>query len=175
MRYLPPFILFIFFSIHITADASSLIVPSSSVKPGTGNRLLPDKEIIGLLFRLKPQEIIKLTGKKFSLKEKLALIILRHKLKKQQLHPGKNKDRDNGKTAFILGLAGLICLFIPFLDLASIPLAILAIVIGSKARKEGQCNRKAMTGIILGIITLGLLLVIGLTVAIVLTIGSVPR
>jgi hypothetical protein len=57
--------------------------------------------------------------------------------------------------------------------LASIPLAILAIVTGSKAKREDPKNKKARAGVTLGIITLAFIVVIGLIVALVLTLGTI--
>jgi hypothetical protein len=127
------------------------------------------------LLNLKPREIEKFTGKKPSLKEKIAFAFIKHKMKKHAAHhPGEIISND-GKTAFILGLIGAIALFIPFLDLASIPLAILAISIGNKAKRANPHDKKARAGVTLGIATLAVLIVIGLAVAVVLTVGQFPR
>ena len=136
--------------------------------------LIP-QELLNQLINLKPRDITRLTGKRLSVREKIALAVLKHKAK-SQLHCATGEaTNDNGKTALILGLIGLIGLFIPILNIASIPLAILAIAIGNKAKKEDPYNKKARTAVTLGIITLGLLVIVGFTVAIVLTVGSVPR
>ena len=168
---------FVFMILCITTDVKALavtIVKTNAIpvskKNSTLQQLLTNK-----LLNLKQRDIARLTGKRLTLKNKIALLILQHKTKRQLQHPSREKEHDNGKTAFILGLIGLICLVIPFLDLASIPLAILAITIGSKAKKENPYDRKARTGITLGIVTLALLAIIGFTVAIVLIVGSAPR
>lgn len=166
MRHLLHFIFFSIISIPVKAHSSTIIVP-----PASNNQLLPEERMVASLLRLKPQDITRLAGKKISLKEKIVLGLLRHKFKKQLQYHGKKEIKNNGKTAFILGLTGLIGLIIPGVNLASIPLAILSIVIGAKARKEDPHNKKAITGIILGIVTLTLLLIIGVIVAIVLTVG----
>jgi hypothetical protein len=94
---------------------------------------------------------------------------------KTELNQTKNViEDDRGKTALILGICGAAALFIPFLNLASIPLAILAIITGNKAKREDPKNRKARTGVTLGIATLAFLIVIGLIVALVLTLGAFP-
>lgn len=136
--------------------------------------LTPNK-LLSQIINIKPHDITRLTGKKLSVKEKIALEVLKYKANRQLHRSARGNAPDNGKTALILGLIGLIGLCIPVLNIASIPLAILAITIGSKAKKEDRYNKKARTAITLGIITLGLLVIIGFTVAIVLTVGSVPR
>ena len=121
------------------------------------------------------KQVEKLLGRKLKLKEKIVLKILQLRMNRRFQGTEKSAVPDYGKTAFILGLIGAVVLLIPVLDLASVPLAILAIVFGSKARKIDPHDRKARTAITLGIATLAFLVVIGLVVALVLTIGSVPR
>jgi len=121
----------------------------------------------------KIRDIERVLGRKLKLGEKLGVLIIRHKIKKGKYGDG---TRDTGKTAFILGLIGLVGLIIPVINLASIPLAIMAIAIGNRTLKKDPGNRKASTAVTLGIITLAFLVVIGIIVAIVLTFGSIgPR
>lgn len=127
------------------------------------------------LSTFKIKAIEKATGRKLTLKEKIAVKIFQWQIKRELKGP-KEGVKDNGKTAFILGLVGLISLVIPVLNLASIPLAILAIVIGNKAKRENPYDKKARTAVKLGIITLALLLIIGFIVAIVVAFGTIgPR
>ena len=116
---------------------------------------------------LKMKEVEKLIGRKLKLKEKIAVKIAQWKIRNEI-------EKDDGKTAQLLGILGAASLFIPFINLASIPLSILAVVIGSKAKRKDPTNRKARTGVTLGIATLAFILVIGLIVALVLTIGQFP-
>lgn len=131
---------------------------------------------ISFLATIKIKTIEDKIGHKLSLKEKIAFKILQRELKRTN-KPVKQMDKKNkAKTAFILGLAGAIALFIPIVNLASIPLAIMAIVIGNKAKRDDPNNRKAKTAVTLGLLTLSFLVVIGLVVAIVLTFGAMgPR
>jgi hypothetical protein len=170
MRYLPYFIFFIVFSMSVKANSSSRIVPPIAVNARINNRPFMDKNLVDSLVAPDLEGMAPVTGKKLSLADKIVLGLIRQRLKRQLQHPVKEVN-DKGKTAFILGLTGLLCLFIPYLDVASIPLAILAIVIGSKARKEDRHNRKAMTGIILGTVTLGILLTIGIILLLVINVG----
>jgi hypothetical protein len=119
--------------------------------------------------------IEQLLGRKLKFKEKIVLKILQLKLNRRLQPTGRIVTTNYGKTAFILALIGAAVLLIPILDLASIPLAILAIVLGSKARKIDPRDRKARAAVTIGIATLALLVIIGLVVALVLTIGSFPR
>lgn len=103
----------------------------------------------------------KLSDRKFSLKEKIERKLLQWKLKNKVQHSEKIiSESEDGKLSEVLGtiaLTTLLTVFIPYLgilSIASIPLAILAIVRGKKAQKKNPEDKKAKTGIILGIITL---------------------
>lgn len=174
MRYLTIIIV-----ILLSLSAKGISVPVAEFTASDNillkNISLPETGSLKFLFNLKPREIEKFTGKKLSLKEKIAFAFIKYKMKKQAAyHPGEIISND-GKTAFTLGLIGAIALFIPFLDLASIPLAILAISIGNKAKRANPHDKKARAGVTLGIATLAVLIVIGLAVAVVLTVGQFPR
>ena len=69
----------------------------------------------------------------------------------------------------ILGIIGLACLFLSYAALVSIPLAVLAIILGSQARRENKNDGKAQAGIILGIVTLGLVALAIILVVLILT------
>lgn len=105
---------------------------------------------------LKIKDVEKLTGRKLKLKEKIAFKIYQLKLKKELKKKDKDEKPSKGQTAFILGLIGICSLVVPYVSIAALPLAILAVVIGSNAKKENPNDKKAQTGMILGIITLGL-------------------
>ena len=64
----------------------------------------------------------------------------------------------------ILGIIALGVLVIPYLVIATIPLAILAIVFGNQAKKEDPNDGQAKAGVILGWVALGLV-VLALIVA----------
>ncbi len=113
--------------------------------------------------KMSVKDFEKLSGKKLTLKEKIGFKILQQKLKKDPAFFEKVNASSKGKTALILGIIGLAVLFIPYLFIASIPLAILAIVMGNKAVKENPEDKKGKTARILGWVTLGLVLVLLLT------------
>lgn len=108
------------------------------------------------LATMKIKELEKFAGRKLKLKEKIAFKIYQFKLRKDLKNHQNDEDKSKGKTAFILGLISLIAFFIPYVTLASLPLAILAVIIGSKAKKENPKDSKANTGFMLGLISLGL-------------------
>jgi hypothetical protein len=111
-----------------------------------------------------------MAGRKLKLKEKLAIKVYQWKLKKGFTIPRKEETKDKkGNTAMILGIVAIACLVIPYLVIASIPCAILAIVFGNQARKENPNDSRAKAGVILGWVTLGLIL---LALAIVVVVLS---
>lgn len=174
MRYIT-IIAVILFSLSakaISVPVTELITSGNIISK---NISAPGADSSSWLLNLRAGEIAKLTGRKLSLREKIAFAFIKYKLKRQANRTAGNKIHDDGQTAFILGLTGAIALLIPILDLASIPLAILAIVIGNKAKRADPHDRKARIGVTLGVITLGALIVIAFAVAIVLTIGQFPR
>lgn len=148
-----------------TSAAVTTVIPeykpeiANSFKPA----ITPAEEYIS---RLKIKDVQKLLGRKLKLKEKIALKFYQWKLKKKKEIDG-DKAEDKGTTSMILGISGLASLFIPYAGIAAIPLAILAIIFGNQAKKLDPKNKKAKTGVILGWITLGLIVI---AVAIVIAI-----
>lgn len=128
---------------------------------------------LSVISTMKVKEVEKTIGRKLKLKEKIAFKIFQWEIKKDIKRIKKEGERDKGKTAMILGIIAAGSLFIPFVNLAAFPLAILAIVIGSNAKREDPKNRKARTGVTLGIATLAFLVAITLIVVLVLTLGTI--
>ena len=112
------------------------------------------------LSEMKVKEFEKLTGKKLRLKERLSFKLLQLKIKKELKKEGSEKSHSKGNTAFILSLIGLGLILVPYGIIASVPLAILAIIFGSQAKKDNPKDKKAQTAIILGVVTLGLFAVL---------------
>lgn len=145
-------VLIVFSSFSI--DRTAVVVSPYNVEIATD----PPKTAIPLdkIASMKTREAEKILGRRMTLKEKISFKITQYKIKKAL----KNKERgkaSKGQTAFILSLISLCILFIPYLAIASIPLAIVGIVMGAQAKKENPNDKKAQTAIILGIITLGLI------------------
>ena len=128
---------------------------------------------LSVISTMKIKEVEKTIGRKLKLKEKIAFKIFQWEIKKDIKRIKKEGERDKGKTAMILGIIAAGSLFIPFVNLAAFPLAILAIVIGTNAKREDPKNRKARTGVTLGIATLAFLVAITLIVVLVLTLGTI--
>ena len=101
---------------------------------------------------LKIKEIQKIIGRKLTFKEKISFLVLKHTTKKEA-------QTKKGNTALIFGIVGvgllLIGLFVPFVILGAIAGAIVAIVLGSGAKKQDPSDQKARAAVLLGWITLG--------------------
>ncbi len=120
---------------------------------------LPNQSLLKKPGSLKIKDMQVLLGRRLTLKEKIAFLILRKKIKATAL-----KDQSKGQTAFIFGI-GAVCLLalafvvpqVTFLLLASIVSSILAIIVGSSAHKKDPEDKKAKTAKLLGWITLGII------------------
>jgi hypothetical protein len=122
------------------------------------SNVTPPNDAYSKITSLKLKDVKKLLGRKLTIKEKIGFIVLKHKLK----HPPKHKDSENkGATSQIFGIVGIalfvIGLFVPYVILASLIAAIIAVVTGSVAKRQNPDDRKAHAGKLLGWITLGLI------------------
>lgn len=160
--YLLILVVFIF-SFSIQGSANNLPTLTSSVSTLQNDPPAP----MDRLAKMKIKEVEKLLGRKMSLKEKLAFKITQLKLKKELKAKAEGKS-SKGQTAFILSLIGLCLILVPYGFFASLPLAIVGLVMGSQAKKENPDDGKAKTAIVLSLVTLGLIaLVVLLAIAIV--------
>jgi hypothetical protein len=152
MRYLLIFIAVFFFA--TSTDGAIIPSPKGPIKYPVANQFIPYE----LISTLKIKEAEKLLGRKMKLKEKLAFRVFQWKIKK-----GYNPDKGNaidgrGKTAMILGIVAVAALFIPYVSIASIPCAILAIIFGNQAKKINPNDGQAKAGVVLGWVAIGLLI-----------------
>ncbi|MFM9908668.1 MAG: hypothetical protein ACKVOW_04945 [Chitinophagaceae bacterium] len=92
-------------------------------------------------------------------KEKIVLRILQKKIRKKHFSTDQPKVKDHGKTALILGIIALAGLLIPFVNLFSLPLAIIAIVIGFRELKKNPKNNNAKIALLLAWLTVALFIV----------------
>ncbi len=117
---------------------------------------------------LSNSAVSKILGRKLSLKEKIALKILR---RKHEPVPPEDRVRTKmGNTSMILGICALGSLLI--FPLAMLPCGILAVVYGNKAKKANANDTQARTGVILGWIAIGLFVVLlAALVALIAAIG----
>ncbi|MEQ1676541.1 MAG: DUF4190 domain-containing protein [Chitinophagaceae bacterium] len=138
----------VFSSIHPSAGPSPVRMSIENAAPSP---------VLATFATMKMRDIEKMAGRKFSLKEKIAIKFYQWKLRKQSLLP-KGKEKTNlGQAALILGIVGLVTLVIPYASILSIPCIILALVFGYQAKKANPQDRKAKTAIILGWIGVGLI------------------
>lgn len=101
--------------------------------------------------KLTPKKYYELTGKKLTLKEKLAFTILKSKLKKQ-LPDDKDVPRKNnlGMLSLLFGAGAWVFAFIPAIGIISLGFAVAAVVLGilGLGRKKGDA--KSIIGLVLG-------------------------
>jgi hypothetical protein len=171
MKHLLVIILFLS-GLHmaVVSSATAACYPNAIQLPE--NPVMDKKAEINSFSGLKMKDLQKLAGRKFTLKEKIAVKIFQYILKKEGRK--KRPEPDNpkkGELAMILGIIGLASLIIPlyFLSIASVPLAVLAIVFGSSALKKDRGDKMAKAGIILGAITLALIAIAVILVIVVLS------
>ena len=130
------------------------VVPSATVTP-------PSLDFT----KMKAKEIEKLTGKKLNLLQKIELKLLQKKLgKKTGGDEMTEKQKKKASLSMILGIISIVFIFIPYIGILAIPMAILAIIFGASSMK-GNSNAKSIVGVVTGAVTL-LLFVIALAVAI---------
>lgn len=129
-----------------------------SYSPGT-NKINPSHTFPGNLnalslnefLKLTPKRYYELTGKRMTLKEKIAFTILKSKLKKQ-LPDDKNVPRKNnlGMLSLLFGAGTWVFAFIPAIGVISLGFAVAAVVLGilGLGRKKGDV--KSIIGLVLG-------------------------
>jgi hypothetical protein len=135
---------------------------SISIQKTHSGEVLPNK-----ISSLKVRDLEKQAGRKLTLKEKIAFLILKKKLKRQE-----DTGSREGKTAFSFGLAAvaflILGLFVPYVILGALVASIVAIVMGSSAARKNPNDRKAHSAKLLGWITLGLIALLILLIALVI-------
>lgn len=164
--------LFTLFIILSSFSKTELIHPVSAKEPAK-KEIFPikDKEFEKKISSLKIKVIEKDAGKKFTLKEKISIKLFQLQLKKELNRNTNDEPSKKGKTSKILGIIGLVLLFVPYATLAALPLSIIAIVMGTNAAKENPKDKNARTGKILGWITLGLFTLFLIVAIIILASG----
>ncbi len=122
---------------------------------GIEKNLTPPSDVPLSLTTMKVKQVENLLGRKLSFKEKLALKVYKWK-EKSHIKAEDGVKSKKGKTAMILGIIAVSVLFIPYVGIATIPLAILAIIFGNQAKKADPNDGQAKAGVILGWVALGL-------------------
>lgn len=158
--------------VFLVLNAGSTSTPIEKINPVLATNIEPSNPPFNII-TAKVKDVEKLLGRKMKLKEKIGFKILQHKLKKESHRKKGESGSEKGKLAMILGIIGIACLLIPYAVIASIPLAILAIIFGNQAKKQNPNDGQAKAGVILGWVTLGLVtLAIILVVAILASWGG---
>ena len=139
--------------------ASLSVNSAASVSPVHPESTLITKPTSSIQYfaSLSIKQIEHIAGRKLSVKEKLAVKFYQWKIRKGMRAPKKiDGSEDKGKTAMIMGIIALCLLLVPYAVIASLPLAIVALIMGYKAKRRNPSDRKASTAIILGWICIGL-------------------
>lgn len=89
-----------------------------------------------------------LRGKRPGLKQRIALWVLRSKMRKWEGGEITEKQRKQAKWALTLGIACFVLPFIPVLGIFAIPAAVVGLVLGIQSVK-GNSNSKGIIGIVL--------------------------
>jgi uncharacterized membrane protein YphA (DoxX/SURF4 family) len=114
---------------------------------------------------LKVKDVEKMLGRKMTLKEKIQFSITKI--------IAFAESGNTGQTAMIFGIAGaalfIIGLFVPYVAIGALIAAIVAVVLGSVAKKRNPDDRKAHAAKLLGWITIGALAFLIILAAIVLS------
>lgn len=116
-----------------------------------------------LLTHLSIKEIQKLSGRKLTFKEKIALKLYKSNagfFNRGADSADQKKLEKKARWAKWLGIGSLIGLFIPFVNFFALPAAIIAIVFGKATQNKVKNNRDSKQGITFGIITIGLILLL---------------
>jgi hypothetical protein len=162
VKYLKPLfaVLCSVFLFHATPEAAPVSPAAVSSLPVEVNPPAVQK--------IKAKDIRKILGRKLTLKEKMIFWLLKNKLKKE----GDEKSK-KGMTSFVFGIVGIACLlagiFLPYFLIAAFIAGLVAVVVGSVARKKNPDDGKAIAGRLLGWITLagiGVLLILAAIVVI---------
>ena len=165
----------IFFSIAIPAN--SISIPASI--PSSNNTVLPGDiqskiAMLKNISTMKVKDFQKVIGRKMTLKEKISFLILKQKLKPKHKKAGDSPSK--GQTAFVFGIGSIVLLilglFIPYVIIGALVAAIVAIVSGSMAKKADPDDRKAHAGKLMGWITLGLIALLLILVAAIISSWS---
>lgn len=113
---------------------------------------------------LKVRDLEKFIGRKLTTKERISFLVLKHNATK------KAKGSNKGSTALAFGISGaallILGLFVPYVILGALAAAIVAVVLGSVAKKQDPSDSKARAAALLGWITLGAIALLVIVAAI---------
>jgi hypothetical protein len=152
------FILIILLVSGFAGNASNIPTTLKTENDNAKENVIPPAPAIGAqqLTTLRVKDFEKITGRKMSLKEKLAYKLMQVKLKKDMKKKGKGDYSARSKTAFILSILSLATILLLPL---SVLLAVISIILASKSLKANPEDRKAKTAMGLSILALGIIVV----------------
>jgi len=101
------------------------------------------------LLSLTPKRYFEVTGKRMSVKEKIAFAIIKAKLKKQLRDEGGYKT-DMSRLSLMCGISAFVIAIIPIVGVLSFFIAIAAIVFGIIGLRRKSGNARSIIGIVLG-------------------------
>ena len=164
------------------------ICPAHAATTPSVNTTDPAPPVMSKLASLSLREAQQLAGRRFTFKEKIGFWLLKKEIKKgekkgfsktifSKVFPKKGAKGDTpgskGQAALVFGIAAIVILvlgfFIPYIVLVSPIAAILAIVLGTIAKKKDPDDTKGKIGKLLGWISLGLFVALIIAVAIALS------
>jgi hypothetical protein len=145
-------------------------LPATIIAPPSKTPIVLSSEQQQKLASLKISDVQKLIGRKLTFKEKIGLWLLKHT-------SNKKTESKKGSTALTFGIVGVVMLIlglvVPYILLGALVAAILAVVLGSNAKKQNPSDRKAETAVILGWITIGGIALVLILAAILLATFSI--
>ena len=148
---------FLIISLFFNTTTQAAIIP---VNPVTDK--MSDKKTFVIPYeyisKMKIKQAEKLLGRKMKLKEIIAFKAFQWRIKKGYTPLKADEISGKGKTSLILGIVAIASLFIPYVSIAAIPCAILAIIMGNQAKKINPNDGQAKAGVILGWVSIGLLI-----------------
>lgn len=124
--------------------------------------VLANRNYLDDFLKLTPHRYKELTGKRLSLKQKLALVILKSRLKRQQVD---SKESNLGLLSLIFGAGAFVIAFVPVLGILSFGFAIAAIILGILGLNRKKGDTKSIIGLVLGSAFLLLIVVAIATIA----------
>ena len=164
---------FFLFIVIIVSFCQQETFATSSFAPFIEVKKIPNfsDSNLSVLSHLSIKQIESLTGRKLNLKERFALKIYKSKPALFNQYIDSTEEKKLEKKALWskwLGIGSLIGLFIPGINLLSLPAAIIAIVFGISTQDKVKDKKNSRQGITFGIITLGIIvLLVALVVVIV--------
>lgn len=144
-------------SFHCIAKASS--VPAQAQPVPTNLVIASAHPSTGLTQGFPSRKAIeKLIGRKLTFKERVALKLQKIFYKKNPREMSDDALRKKANWSLILGIAGIVFVFLPLGPILSVAAIITALILGYQVRRQDPTNKKAKAGIILAWVGVGVLI-----------------